>query len=473
MAGDGATVLIVEDALINRRTLRRGVENEGHRVLEAVDGAEALQILAQEHVDMVLLDLLMPEVDGFEVLETMGRRPELSDIPVLVISAVEATDDIARAIEMGAIDCLAKPVDLVLLRVRLRTALESVRLRRLERTYLQQELALRQQERLATLGRLSAGLGHELNNPAGAALSAARQLEAALSEADAVRAQLLERDDAPRLVAAVEDRLDAEPVPVPTAGRRAALADQLAELLVAAGASDAWTRAEVLAEEGIQPEELEALLPELANGIDVALAWYRSRLRIRRTVSHITASLQRITDLTSALRGYSYLDRAPQQDLDVRAGIGDTVRILAHKVPPGVQVVHDHAEDLPPIHGYGSQLNQVWTNLLDNAIQAVGQQGQIIVRSYPDPQDDTVVVEVEDDGPGIDPSLLGQVFEPFVTTKAPGEGTGLGLSIAHQIVAEGHGGRLTVDSTPGRTVFRVRLARRAAGFPTGDAGSDD
>lgn len=457
MAGDGATVLVVEDALVNRRALRRGVENEGHRVLEAIDGAEALQVLAHEQIDMVLLDLVMPEVDGFEVLAEMARRPELRDMPVLVISAVEASDEVARAIEMGAIDCLAKPVDLVLLRVRLRTALEGVRLRRLERDYLRQELALRQQERLVTLGRLSAGLGHELNNPAGAALSAARQLEVALAEADALRGRLLGCDDGPRLLAAVDGHLDAQRPAVPTAGQRAVLADRLAELLVAAGVADAWTHAEVLAGEGVEPDALGTVLEELGDGVDVGLALYGSRLRIGRTVSNITTSVQRIADLTAALRGYSYLDRAPQQDLDVRTGIEDTLRILAHKVPADVDVVRDHAQDLPLIHGYGGQLNQVWTNLLDNAIQAVGDHGRIVLRSYRDHDGDAVVVEVEDDGPGIDPSLLGRVFDPFVTTKAPGEGTGLGLSIVHQIVTDVHAGRLTVDSAPGRTMFRVRL----------------
>jgi signal transduction histidine kinase len=478
MAGDGATVLIVEDSVVNRRTLSRGVENEGHRVLEAVDGAQALDVLAHEPVDMVLLDLLMPEVDGFEVLAAMKRHPELKDIPVLVISALEATDDVARAIEMGAIDCLSKPVDLVLLRVRLRTALEGVRLRRLERTYLQQELALRQQERLATLGRLSAGLGHELNNPAGAALSAARQLEGLLAEADGIRERLLENDDAPRLVAAVDAHLTTTRRNAPTARQRAELADRLTDVLMDFGVADAWTHAEMFADEGVEPDDLTALLAAMGGGVDVGLAVYDNRLRIARTVSNITASLQRIADLTAALRGYSYLDRAPQQDLDVRTGIVDTARILAHKVPADVEVIQDHAEALPLIHGYGSQLNQVWTNLLDNAIHAVGDRGRIVLRSYPDPDGDGVVVEVEDDGEGIDPALLGQVFDPFVTTKAPGEGTGLGLSIVHQIVSEGHAGRIAVDSVPGRTVVRVRLPVVApvtppTPTPTADAGQEE
>jgi signal transduction histidine kinase len=242
--------------------------------------------------------------------------------------------------------------------------------------------------------------------------------------------------------------------------------------------ADAWTHAEMFADEGVEPDDLTALLAAMGGGVDVGLAVYDNRLRIARTVSNITASLQRIADLTAALRGYSYLDRAPQQDLDVRTGIVDTARILAHKVPADVEVIQDHAEALPLIHGYGSQLNQVWTNLLDNAIHAVGDRGRIVLRSYPDPDGDGVVVEVEDDGEGIDPALLGQVFDPFVTTKAPGEGTGLGLSIVHQIVSEGHAGRIAVDSVPGRTVVRVRLPVVApvtppTPTPTADAGQEE
>src|SRR5690606_33475956 len=206
-----ATVLVVEDTVVNRLALTRGVEREGHVVLQAANGREALDTLRRSTVDMVLLDLLMPEIDGLQVLAAMGGDAQLRDIPVLVISAVEETEDIARAIEMGAIDCLPKPFDPVMLRVRLRTALEQARLRRVEQDYLRQELALRQQERLATLGRLSAGLGHELNNPASAALSSARRLGEALEEADGVLATLVRRPDADRIVAALDGLRVADP----------------------------------------------------------------------------------------------------------------------------------------------------------------------------------------------------------------------------------------------------------------------
>jgi signal transduction histidine kinase len=452
---DPATVLIAEDAMIPRLALARGVEHEGHRVLQAADGREALDVLRREPVDMVLLDLVMPEVDGFGVLEAMRADPELRDVPVLVISATEATDDVARAIAMGAIDCLPKPFEPALLRVRLRTALEQTRLRRLEQDYLRQELALRQQERLATLGRLSAGLGHELNNPAAAALSTARQLRRALERSDAVLPRVLADPAGAALVAAVADAV-AVTVDNATAGRRADpdRAGAIEDLLASHGVPEPWDAADDLASAGLDAAGVRRVLAAGAAG-PLAIEWLRLRVRVRRAVGQITDSVGRMADLTAALRGYSYLDRAPQQDVDVRRGLDDTLTMLAHKLPATVTVERDYAPDLPTIHAYGGQLNQVWTNLLDNAIEAVGETGTVWMLARAD--DGGVLVEVADDGPGIPAELVGRVFDPFVTTKAPGQGTGLGLNISHQIVSDVHGGRLTVRSAPGRTVFSVWL----------------
>jgi signal transduction histidine kinase len=401
---------------------------------------------------MVLLDLVMPELDGFAVLRAMRANPQLADIPVLVISATEATDEVARAIEMGAIDCLPKPFEPALLRVRMRTALEQTRLRRLEQDYLRQELALRQQERLAVLGRLSAGLGHELNNPAAAALSTARQLRQALDQTDALLPRLLARPDGERVVDAVAGLLDQASPTDPTDHE---LTDAIEDVLAARGVAEPWTAAAEVAGAGVRPDELARCLDDIGDGVGLAVAWLRARSHVRRGVSHITSSVERMAELTSALRGYSYLDQAPQQDVDVRRGLDDTLTILAHKMPDGVTVVRDYAPQLPTIHAYGGQLNQVWTNLIDNAVDAVGDRGTIIVRAEPD--GDGVRVQVADDGPGIAEELRGQVFDPFVTTKPPGQGTGLGLSISHQLVTEAHGGRMTVHSELGRTVFDVRL----------------
>lgn len=448
-----ATVLVVEDTLVNRVALAKGVEREGHMVLQAENGREALEILTRDQVDMVLLDLLMPEIDGFEVLATMSRDPAMRDIPVLVISAVDATEDVARAIEMGAIDCLPKPFEPAILRVRLRTALEQARLRRVEQDYLSQELALRQQERLVTLGRLSAGLGHELNNPAAAALRMARQLDASLETADEVLARLVTRPDAERIASAVSGL---RPTTGPTsAAEREAAEAEVEALLERLGIAEPWNRAAELVAAGLSADAVERHLAELGDGREIALTWWGVRWSINGSVEQIANSVGRIADLTAALRGYSYLDRAPQQEVDVRRGLDDTLMILEHKLPERVRVVREYEDDVPTIDAYGGQLNQVWANLIDNAIAAVGEEGQITLRVQPEGAG--VVVEVEDDGPGIPDELLGRIFDPFVTTKPPGQGTGLGLNISHHIVTDTHAGRLSVRSAPGTTVFRVEL----------------
>ncbi|WP_153394980.1 sensor histidine kinase [Ornithinicoccus halotolerans] len=466
---EGATVLVVDDTLLNRVALVKGVEHLGHHVLQAADGAEALETLGAERVDMVLLDLLMPGVDGFEVLRQVGADPELRGTPVLVISAIEETEDIARAIELGAIDVLPKPFDPVLLRVRLRVALEQARLRRMEQEYLRQELALRQQERLATLGRLSAGLGHELNNPAGAALSAARQLREQLAEVEGLLPRLVRMPEGPAAVAAVDDLIavsasgtdPVDPDPDP--------AEAIERLLEAAGVEGAWNIAPELAAYGITSTELEPRLTALGDATAPAVGWLHARIRVRRLVEHITRSTMRMSELIGALRGYSNLDRAPRLGVDVRQGLDETLTILGHKIPDGVEVVRDFAQ-VPPIQAFGAELNQVWTNLVDNAVDAVGKQGRVVLRARPG-ADGGVVVEVEDDGPGVPEDLAGEVFDAFVTTKPPGEGTGLGLNIAHQIVTTAHGGRISVESAPGRTVFRVELPPVAA--PSGTADDPD
>lgn len=437
-----ACVLVVEDNRTNRLTLVRGVEQQGHRVVVAGNGREALAVLHDEPVDTVLLDLEMPEMDGFEVLAAMQCEPALHDVPVVVISAVEDTDLIARAIELGALDVLPKPFDPVLLRARLRAGLQQRRLRSLEQAYLRQELALRQQEKLATLGRLSAGLAHELNNPAAAAIRTARRLEQLLvgeSEHPMASDAGTSPGGAPSDAAELADR-----------------EDQLEEVLGGHGIERPSSLAPDLARAGVTPEHLEARV----GGLDDATAQATVRrwvagIATRSAVQQVLTSVERIFEIVGALRSYSYLDRAPIQEVDVRRGLDDTLTMLHHKIPDSVVVNRDYAKDLPMIQAHGGQLNQLWTNLVDNAVHALGAAGQLTLRVRVDGDD--LLVEVEDDGHGIPAELQGQVFDPFMTTKEPGGGVGLGLNIAHQIVTDGHSGRITVSSRPGCTRFSVWL----------------
>jgi signal transduction histidine kinase len=171
-------------------------------------------------------------------------------------------------------------------------------------------------------------------------------------------------------------------------------------------------------------------------------------------LDELGAGAERLSEIVGAIKAYTYLDQAPVQDVDIHAGLENTLVILRHKLKQGVSVVRAFAPDVPRVEAYGSELNQVWTNLIDNAIDAMGGQGQLTLRTAL--QDNQVVVEIADNGPGIPPAILPRIFEPFFTTKPPGAGTGLGLHIAHSIIARHHG-QMQVTSEPGGTRFQVTL----------------
>ncbi len=170
------------------------------------------------------------------------------------------------------------------------------------------------------------------------------------------------------------------------------------------------------------------------------------------------ASATAISELVGDVKTYVYLDQAPIQDVDVHQGLESTLRILRYKMKSGIHVVRDYAEDLPRIEAYGSELNQVWTNLIDNAIDAMQGQGELVLRTCS--RGDEVIVEITDSGPGIPPEIQKRIFDPFFTTKPPGVGTGLGLHTAHNIVVHRHRGAIRVESRPGETRFEVRLPVR-------------
>jgi signal transduction histidine kinase len=217
-----------------------------------------------------------------------------------------------------------------------------------------------------------------------------------------------------------------------------------------------WTIAQALAAAGVDPEWCERVVDIVGSAAAApAFEWVACTFEAPRLLTEIAESTRRISDLVAAVRSYSHMDRASAQNVDVTQGLESTLVMLGHKLTPGVQVLRMYGTDVPSIDAYAGELNQVWTNLIDNAIDALGGSGTLRLITRRD--GDSVVVEIGDDGPGLPPAVLDRAFEAFYTTKDVGKGTGLGLDIARRIVAERHGGTISIESQPGDTIVRVRL----------------
>jgi signal transduction histidine kinase len=315
-----------------------------------------------------------------------------------------------------------------------------------------------QRDRLAGLGKLSAGLAHELNNPASAAKRATGLLRDALKRIKDVVQELgkheltvAQKSEIEKLEASF---LQPNQDPLDTLAT-SDLEDQIDSLLRSHGQNDLWQLASDLAHRGVKPEVLESLFATLdAEVARAALVRIAASVEIANLLNEIESSTSRISDLVRAVKEYTYMDQTPAQNVDVIKGLENTLTILHHKLKRGVTVRREYEKVPLLVNSFGSELNQIWTNIIDNAIDAMGGRGELRVRTYRD--DTCVVVEIGDNGPGISPEVKAHIFEPFFTTKGVGEGTGLGLDTVQRIVKK-HRGTIQVTSKPGDTRFQVFL----------------
>jgi PAS domain S-box-containing protein len=333
---------------------------------------------------------------------------------------------------------------------------------------LEQEQHARYLEKMAALGKLSAGLSHELNNPAAAAQRASDRLASTMTKRDGITRELISQGLTVEQWQALEQVVSeaagqAQPAsgPLETSQRE----DAVEQWLEAQGVGEAWSLAPALVQAGVSEEQLAGLAGVVpASALPTAICWISESAAMRNEADIVLRSTRRISELVGAVKRYSYMDRAKELDVDIHEGLENTIVILAHRLR-NITVQREFDRSLPTVTAYGSALNQVWTNLIDNAVDATGGSGTITIKTGR--ADDHVVVEIADNGCGIPAEHVSRVFEPFFTTKPQGQGNGLGLDIAWRIVTEEHHGTIEVESIPGNTTFRVKLPLAASGVEAG------
>ena len=323
------------------------------------------------------------------------------------------------------------------------------------------EIKLRDREKLAALGKLSAGLAHELNNPAAAGRRAAKQLGGAIASLQRNMLSLrgkhfsshhrqLLQELQQQAIAHQEQECCISPL------EQSDREDRLADWLEDRGVKDAWELSPSLVCAGIEASGLETLADDMEqDAFTEALVWLEATLTMNGLVNEVEQSTSRISDLVGAIKSYSYMDRSEVQEVDLHEGLNNTLKILHHKLKYGVEVNKEYSDRLPKISVYGSELNQVWTNLIDNAIDAMDGKGELTIRTSK--ENNCILVEIIDNGAGIPPKIQSRIFEPFYTSKDVGKGSGLGLDISRRIIVQKHKGSINFESQSGKTNFQVRI----------------
>lgn len=442
------------------RSSRRVAAKAGELVIEEGAPGEALFIILSGELEISKRD------DGHDLVLASRRTGEfLGEMSLIERSPRTATARATRDSELLEIDAAAFQ-EVIEANPGIGTTILRTMAGRLRST----EASLMQREKLASLGTLAAGLAHELNNPAAAIQRSSNYLWEALetsarrsSELAGLALTEIER----RQVATLEIELaDIAPLSVETGS--SAAENALMARLEALGVESPWDIAPAMAAFGWSLEKLDTAIASFADpNRNVVLAWLGAQLAARQLVDEIQRSGHAISDIVRAVKSYTYLDQAAVQPVDIQRSLEDTLMILRHKLKGSIEIIRDFEPGLPRVEAHAGELNQVWTNLIDNAIDAMDGRGTLTLRARR--RGDGIEVRVADSGPGIPSDMADRVFDPFFTTKPQGVGTGLGLHIAHNIVVNRHRGSINFDSGPDGTEFRVVVPLvLGTGSPSGD-----
>ena len=384
--------------------------------------------------------------------EFLGEIPILTDEPIMV--NLRALND-CRVYELPAADFLellhqCRQFEITIFRT------FQQRLRGLESF-------IRNREKMAALGTMSAGLAHELNNPAAALVRALKDVTPALLELqrmNLVYGQMRVEDEHTEKWLKIRDdgysiinncKLD----PMTVADRE----DELLDWLEDYGVENAWNIAEPLAAGGVEVKTLDMMMERWRDDTtelrDMGIRWLAVSFDVMSTIKNGLRGAERISELVQSMKSYSHLDRGAQQWVDIHQGLEDTIKLFSFKLKHGVEIRRCYGENLPQILAYGSELNQVWTNLIDNAIDAMNEKGILEIKTSL--FENSLKIEITDSGTGIPYEIQSRIFEPFFTTKGVGKGSGLGLDVVRRIVENRHHGTIALESQPGKTTFKICL----------------
>ncbi|MBE9092941.1 response regulator [Tychonema sp. LEGE 07203] len=464
---DRGNILVVDDTPANLRLLAGILNGNGYKVRPVPSGELALSAAKGMPPDLILLDIMMPEMNGYEVCEKIKADERTRDIPVIFISAINDVLDKVKAFAVGGVDYITKPFQMEEVLVRVETHLAMCHLRKKlqqkndELTVTLDELhatqhQLVQSEKMAALGQLIAGIAHEINTPLGAIRSSIGNITSFLDNNLETLPVFFKELSAERQQDFLSLMYSSRQQNYALSTReKRELKRGVKQQLQSAEIANADSLANILVNIGLQGnlEEFLPLLkdPESENIIKTAYDF----ASIHRSAKTIATATERAAKVVFALKNYARYDiNSEKLQVNITEGIETVLTLYQNQLKQGVEIVRNYEAELPAVLCYPDELNQVWTNLVHNALQAMENQGTLTIDAIQ--QDTNVLVKITDSGKGIPPEILPRIFEPFFTTKPAGEGSGLGLDIVEKIIKK-HQGKIDVKSVPGQTEFTVSV----------------